>query len=84
MEWLSGLLRLIGIGKSNVAGWDRLTDRQNEWIDRIEKRLDDCDEDRAELHKRADECDEDRQELREQVAGLKDKFETLEENTRTQ
>jgi archaellum component FlaC len=77
LKWLFGLLKGNGAATA-IEGFDRLTGRQDEWIDRIEKRLDDCDDDRAALHKRADECDKDREKLREALINHRTKINGLE------
>jgi chromosome segregation ATPase len=64
-----------------IEGYDRLMGRLENRLAIAEKRLDECDDDRTELHKRADDCDEDRHELRREVHDLKDKYEDLEQRT---
>jgi chromosome segregation ATPase len=71
-----------------IDGFDRLNMRQNEWIEHVERRLrasekraDECEEDRKELHKRADDCDEDREKLHTKVSGLESKISELEVKT---
>lgn len=67
-----------------IEGYDRLYNRQNDWIERTEKRLDDCERDRDELHKKmgcleikVDECESDRRELRERIEVLETNSQTI-------
>lgn len=86
MEWLWGVLvKLLGIGgkgaKDAIEGYDRLSRRQERRLDAVEKRLDECDEDRRELRNKIDECDEHRSRLQDEVTELKTKVSTLEQKT---
>jgi hypothetical protein len=79
-ELWASLLRLIGIGRNAVDGYDKLTKRLVDRLDLAEQRLDKCDEDRAELRShitdltiRVERCDADRDELKRRVETLEEK-----------
>jgi chaperonin cofactor prefoldin len=68
--------------KASVAieGFDRFARRMENRLKATEKRMDECDEDRAELRMavggltvKVNECDEDRTELRERIDALESK-----------
>lgn len=64
-----------------IQGYDDLLGHWAKLIEPLEKRIEECEEDRAELHRRVDECDQDRRELRAKVANVEYKIEDLEERT---
>jgi chromosome segregation ATPase len=93
MEWLWGLLlKLIGMGgkgaKDAIVGYDRLTGRYEHRLDKLEARVDECDQERRELLAevrelkwRVADCDQDRTELRNKVNHIETKVTTLEQKT---
>lgn len=80
-EWILTAISKIFGGNSVVDGFEKLTGRQVDWIERVEKRLDDCEEDRGELRRLIRECDDERTGLKWKLVGLEHRVKGLEERS---